>query len=328
MAPLEIRVGERYETLWEEIRAAGYVRIRVDGQTYSLDQPPEIDRRRKHDVEVVIDRVTVRADARSRIAGSVENALSLGRGVLRVAYPRDDVPEPHWPVEIAQPAFRLRPVRAELRAALAAPLLVQQPAGLVPGLRRAGRADGHESGRAAARSEAHAGPGRRGALAEPRQPAVRARCWRLLRAARAFRSTCPSSELGGRHRRLIFHGTGEQWFDVIASQRSRKRRARRCSQTATAVRDPAVPLPIQGSLSRLGGGQPRVARRSAAKLEHLVDEVECTVCGGSRLRDDAAAVRLREPHDRRALPPAAGPAAGGVPGLEAIEHASGRSPAR
>ncbi len=89
-APLEIRVGERYETLWDECRASGYVRVRVDGQTYSIDRPPAIDRRRKHDVEVVIDRVTVRADARSRIAGSIENALALGRGVLRVIYPRDE----------------------------------------------------------------------------------------------------------------------------------------------------------------------------------------------------------------------------------------------
>ena len=40
MAPLEIHVGEQYETLWDEIRAAGYVRMRVDGQTYSVDQPP------------------------------------------------------------------------------------------------------------------------------------------------------------------------------------------------------------------------------------------------------------------------------------------------
>ena len=96
MAPLEIHVGERYETLWEHARAAGYVRIRVDGQTYSADQPPEIDRRRKHLVEAVIDRVTVRPDARGRIAGSVENALALGRGVLTVAYPREDLPEPAW----------------------------------------------------------------------------------------------------------------------------------------------------------------------------------------------------------------------------------------
>ena len=92
-------VGQRYETLWEQSRAAGYVRIRVDGQTYSVDQPPEIDRRRKHRVEVVVDRVTVRPEARSRIAGSVENALALGRGVLGVVYPQEGVPEPLWTAE-------------------------------------------------------------------------------------------------------------------------------------------------------------------------------------------------------------------------------------
>ena len=69
MAPLEIEVGEKYEALWEEMRAGGYVRVRIDGQTHTLDQPPQIDRRRKHRVEVVIDRVTIRPDGRSRHRG-------------------------------------------------------------------------------------------------------------------------------------------------------------------------------------------------------------------------------------------------------------------
>src|SRR5207249_3194425 len=79
MAPLEIAVGEKYETLWDEIRKAGYVRMRVDGQTYSIDEAPQIDRRRKHLIEVVIDRAVVRPDARARIADTVENALALGK---------------------------------------------------------------------------------------------------------------------------------------------------------------------------------------------------------------------------------------------------------
>ena len=63
--------------------------MRIDGQTYSLDSPPEIDRRRKHNVEVVVDRVAIRPDARSRIAGSVENALALGQGACcDVVYPQ------------------------------------------------------------------------------------------------------------------------------------------------------------------------------------------------------------------------------------------------
>ena len=92
----EVHVGE---TLRDAVGGDASVGLRAGARRradLSGRRAAAIDRRRKHDVEVVIDRVTIRPDARSRIAGSVENALSLGRGVLRVAYPRDDVPEPHW----------------------------------------------------------------------------------------------------------------------------------------------------------------------------------------------------------------------------------------
>ena len=89
MAPLEIDVGERYETLWEEIRAAGLrARCAIDGQTLlarpaAADRPPAEARRRGGDRP----RDGPARRPQSRIAGSVENALALGRGVLHVAYP-------------------------------------------------------------------------------------------------------------------------------------------------------------------------------------------------------------------------------------------------
>ena len=79
--------------------------MRVDRKTYTVDQPPTIDRRRKHQVEVLVDRVAVRGDARSRIADSVENALALGKGVLHVAHPNDDIPEENWQTEIHSQHF-------------------------------------------------------------------------------------------------------------------------------------------------------------------------------------------------------------------------------
>ena len=72
---------------------------------HTVDKPPEIDRRRKHVIEVIVDRITVRPDARSRIAGSVETALSLGKGVLHIAYPVDGVPEQRWPIEVHSQHF-------------------------------------------------------------------------------------------------------------------------------------------------------------------------------------------------------------------------------
>ena len=80
MAPVERRDGERYESLWDELRASGFARVRVDGQSVSLDEPPKLSHRRKHKIEVVVDRAIVRRSTRSRLADSIESALDLGQG--------------------------------------------------------------------------------------------------------------------------------------------------------------------------------------------------------------------------------------------------------
>ena len=99
MAPIERRGQEKYDALWEEIRRAGFVRMRVDRESFTVDEPPSINHRRKHEVEVVVDRVVVRPNQRSRIADAVEAALELGRGVLHVAHVDDQQSEPAWKVD-------------------------------------------------------------------------------------------------------------------------------------------------------------------------------------------------------------------------------------
>ena len=99
MAPVERRDGEDYATLWDELRGSGFTRVRVDGQSVSLDEPPKLSHRRKHRIEVVIDRAVVRRSTRSRLADSVESALDLGKGVVLVARVGEEGDEPHWPVD-------------------------------------------------------------------------------------------------------------------------------------------------------------------------------------------------------------------------------------
>ena len=101
MAPVGIEVGQQYETLWDELRAKGYVRIRVDGTTALAGRRrPRSIAAANTAVEVVVDRIVIRRDSRSRIAESVEAALALGRGVLHVAIAEKDVPEPEWQVDV------------------------------------------------------------------------------------------------------------------------------------------------------------------------------------------------------------------------------------
>jgi len=74
------RKGEHAQ-LFDELRAQGYVRVRVDGGIYPIDGVPELELRRKHSIEVVIDRFKVRPDLKQRLAESFETALILSDGL-------------------------------------------------------------------------------------------------------------------------------------------------------------------------------------------------------------------------------------------------------
>ncbi|MBI2778938.1 MAG: excinuclease ABC subunit UvrA [Gammaproteobacteria bacterium] len=89
LAPVvEGRKGEYAEVL-EELRAQGYVRARIDSTVVELDQAPKLDLRKKHTIEVVVDRFKVRPEVQQRLAESFETALRLADGLARVAFMDD-----------------------------------------------------------------------------------------------------------------------------------------------------------------------------------------------------------------------------------------------
>jgi len=85
LAPVVVgRKGEHLQII-NSLRAQGFVRVRIDGEIVELDDVPALDKRRKHDIEVIVDRLRVRADLRLRLAESFETSLALANGV--VLYP-------------------------------------------------------------------------------------------------------------------------------------------------------------------------------------------------------------------------------------------------
>ncbi|VAW94448.1 Excinuclease ABC subunit A [hydrothermal vent metagenome] len=82
---VENRKGEHQQIL-ESLRADGFIRARIDGEVYELDEPPTLDLRKKHSIEVVVDRFKVRDDIQTRLADSLETALNLSEGIARIAY--------------------------------------------------------------------------------------------------------------------------------------------------------------------------------------------------------------------------------------------------
>ena len=85
------RKGE-YRSLIEDVRKSGFVRVRVDGSLYEIGEPIPMDKNKKHDVEVVVDRIVIGPDQRTRLVESIETAARLGGGLVIVApveAPRD-----------------------------------------------------------------------------------------------------------------------------------------------------------------------------------------------------------------------------------------------
>ncbi|PIE00801.1 MAG: excinuclease ABC subunit A [Thiothrix nivea] len=93
------RKGEHLQ-LFESLRLQGYLRVRIDGEVYDLDDLPKLKPRTKHTIEVVVDRFKVRDDLQLRLAESVETALKLANGLVRV-------------VPMAGEALALNPVAGE-----------------------------------------------------------------------------------------------------------------------------------------------------------------------------------------------------------------------
>jgi excinuclease ABC subunit A len=86
------RKGEHHKLL-REIHAQGYLRARIDGEVFELEDAPELDLHRKHSIEVVVDRFRVRDDLALRLAESFESALALSGGLARVGWLDGSGPE-------------------------------------------------------------------------------------------------------------------------------------------------------------------------------------------------------------------------------------------
>src|SRR5206468_10334485 len=77
------RKGE-YKDVFEHLRAEGFTRVKVDGEQRLLEEPIELDKKYKHTIEVVVDRLVMKPDLRTRLAQSVETATALADGLVVV----------------------------------------------------------------------------------------------------------------------------------------------------------------------------------------------------------------------------------------------------
>jgi excinuclease ABC subunit A len=282
MAPLERRGQEKYDALFDEVRRGGFVRMRVDGKSYNVEEPPAIDHRRKHLLEVVVDRVVVRSNQRTRIADAVEACLDLGRGVLHVAHVEDGKPEPDWRVEHYSQHFVCDRCGRSFEPLNPHHFSFNSPLGWCPTCEGLGVQQGASPALLIRDPRRSLRDGAPAAWPDLNNNPTFLRFAEALVLHEGFSLDTPFEELTTPQQHAILHGTGEAWIDLES--------------------DAGVRFQYKGLFPAIDEAA-RVSPAYRQRLDHLVSEVACSTCHGSRLRDDAAACRLSFGADRPALTP-------------------------
>ncbi len=84
LAPVVVERKGEHVQLMHDLMAQGFIRARINGEVYELDDPPKLDLRRKHNIDAIIDRFKIKKDLKQRLAESFETALKLADGVARI----------------------------------------------------------------------------------------------------------------------------------------------------------------------------------------------------------------------------------------------------
>ncbi len=280
LAPIDVQAGEASKDTWQSLRSIGYQRVRIDGTTVSLDEAPPLDPRKRQTVQVVVDRIVVVPEDRSRISDSVEQALSLGVGVLQLAI-ADDRDEPLWRTETHSQhlvcgtcgrSFNdLTPHHFSFNTGIG---WCQQCEGL-----------GTQTGTnpaALVRSPTKSLADGAALLWPNVDDSVSKWMLRALSRHTGIRTDVAFDQLTVSERRVLFRGTGPQWIEVRESDTQEK------STSATVL----FRFQFKGFYPALEEAS-RLTPGLRGKLEQFTAEIDCGACDGSRLREEAAAVRFR-----------------------------------
>ncbi len=260
LAPIEPRHNEGYETLLDRARADGFIRVRIDGQIHELSETIALERRLRHRIELVVDRLVVRERERGRLNEAVERALELSGGELIVFSP-DEATETRYSRRYSCPvcgdAFStLHPQSFSFNH--------QQ--GMCPICEGIGEGEGVERELIISDLSLSVRQGAIDLWGKIEDPEF-VRILAIAAAQLGFDLDTPYAELAPDARRALLYGAPDHRLDLGNGHSFRYKGV----------------LPVVDELAR-----------SMPRYKRLLKQVPCSACEGSRLKTDSRAVYLRE----------------------------------
>ncbi len=276
LAPVIRQRKGTYQKVFEDVKRQGFLRVRVDGEFHHVDDDIEMERYVKHDIDVVVDRIVVKDDIRTRVTDSVEAALKLGKGLVRIWYETPGSP----PAEMIQ-SEHLACVDCGIACEELEPRMFSfnNPHGACPHCTGLGTVMEVDPDLVV--------PDPNLSIAEG---AVRP--WSMRRVLdgmyrRALVSVCrhygkdphaPWRTLSEGFREIILYGSGDEEVDFSFSNESRTYETRRV---------------FEGVIPNLERRYRETdSNRAREMISEFMSSRPCSACGGSRLRPESRAVRI------------------------------------
>ncbi|MDO4717028.1 MAG: excinuclease ABC subunit UvrA [Propionibacteriaceae bacterium] len=271
------RKGEHAE-VFRQLQADGLSRVRVDGEVYQLSEPPVLDKQKKHQIDVIVDRIAVKASAKQRITESVETALGLTQGLVGIDFvdldPKDPQREKRYSEKLGCPnAHDVAIEELEPRQ-----FSFNGPWGACPACSGLGTTQEVDPDLVVPDVTKSVIGGAIAPWATPHVAAHYERVYAALADEHGFDLTAPWEELPAATRKLLLNGHRDA---VVVTYRNRFGRTRSFSQ-------------------RYEGALPYVRRRFAEaetdaareRFGAYMREIDCSACHGARLKPTSLAVTV------------------------------------
>jgi excinuclease ABC subunit A len=290
LAPISVDRQTPYEKVFERLQASGFARVRIDGTTYPLGEVPDINHRRSHEVEVVVDRVVVDRKARGRITDSVEAALDVGKGVIRVVIADDQTAEPEWEDHVYSLHLSCLDCGYSYDRPTPQQFSFNSPLGWCWSCEGLGTEYGANQSLLITSPERSLLQGAIGALPDPEQDAA----FRSMLEAIGQEFDIPLDQpwylLTAEQQRIILYGNEDRWIEVDGST---------LSKSMQTTDKNAVTHDYASFRIRFRGLYPTIEMAARLSYSHrrslmeMAGEKDCSVCNGTRLQEVTAAVQLK-----------------------------------